>query len=102
VDPKTRKALDEDARKVAREGGYRRVDLAGRPSWHDWQEGVVFNSNLDFPHYFDDDQLYDLNNDIFEQDNLAGDSAHRQTLRDMKERIAEHLKPLPHTFGEWG
>ncbi len=101
VDPKTRKALDEDARKVARKGGYRRVDLAGRPSWHDWQEGVVFNSNLDFPHYFDDDQLYDLEVDVFEQDNLAGDSAYRNIMKEMQELMAGHLKRLPHTFGEW-
>lgn len=54
-----------------------------------------------FPHYFDEDHLYDLDVDPCEQNNLAGDSAYAQILVEMKEILRIELEKLPHPFGEF-
>ena len=52
-----------------------------------------------YPHYFDPDQLYDLENDPEEKENLDGDPAHAETLRQMRERLRRYLdsfeRPYP-------
>jgi len=58
-----------------------------------------FNAERDFPAYFDTDQLYDLDEDLYERSNLA--AAKPDMLADMKKRLRELLAPLPHTFGEF-
>ena len=60
-----------------------------------------FNADVDFPAYWDADQLYDLDADLYERRNLAGDAANAAVLKDMKKRLADLLAPLPHTFGEF-
>jgi len=52
-------------------------------------------------HYYDADQLYDLENDPDEQYNLAGDPAHKRTLEEMKSLLTKHLASVPGTFGEF-
>jgi arylsulfatase A-like enzyme len=54
-----------------------------------------------FPHYFDEDQLYDLETDLCEQNNLAADPAYALTLAEMKELLRAELEKLPHPFGEF-
>jgi arylsulfatase A-like enzyme len=53
-----------------------------------------------FPHYFDEDQLYDIEADPLEQHSLAGDPAYASVVAEMKERLAGELRTLPHRFGE--
>jgi len=50
--------------------------------------------------YFDPDQLYDLENDPKEQNNLAGVPEYKNVLQEMKSLLKEHLKNVPGTFGE--
>ena len=51
--------------------------------------------------YFDPDQLYDLENDPKEQNNLADAPGYKNVLQEMKSLLKEHLKNLPGTFGEF-
>ena len=44
------------------------------------------------PHYFDVDQLYDLETDPYETTNLAGDPAHAPVLHEMKLRLQGYLQ----------
>ena len=50
------------------------------------------------PGFFDADQLYDLEQDPNEQDNLADDPAYQEVLRDMKETLNDYLTDLPGRF----
>jgi arylsulfatase A-like enzyme len=52
-------------------------------------------------HYFDVDQLYDLENDPAELKNLASDKKYAKVLADMKKRLREYCLDLPGTFAEF-
>jgi hypothetical protein len=54
-----------------------------------------------FPHYFKGNQLYDLESDPCEQDNLADNPAYDIILAEMKENLRLELEKLPHPFGEF-
>lgn len=51
--------------------------------------------------YFDPDQLYDLENDPEEQNNLADNPKYVNVLREMRFLLKEHLDNVPGTFGEF-
>ncbi len=51
--------------------------------------------------YFDPDQLYDLENDPREENNLSDDPRYREVLQQMKSLLKEYLKEVPGTFGEF-
>lgn len=46
---------------------------------------------LNMPHYFDPEQLYDLEKDPYEKHNLAEDPAYAEKLSEMKKRLGQHL-----------
>ena len=50
------------------------------------------------PHYFDPDQLYDLEIDPYCRTNLAGDPAHIETLAGLKAELAGHLAGFARPF----
>ncbi len=52
-------------------------------------------------HYFDADQLYDLNTDPSELKNLADDPVYAEILGDMKEKLREYCLDLPGIFAEF-
>ncbi len=52
-----------------------------------------------YPHYFDVDQLFDLQADPDEQHNLAADPACAEVLTDMRRRLRAHLDRFEHPFG---
>jgi arylsulfatase A-like enzyme len=52
-------------------------------------------------HYFDADQLYNLENDPGEQKNLAKDPGYKDVLEEMKAKLKKHLENLPGTFAEF-
>jgi arylsulfatase A-like enzyme len=54
-----------------------------------------------YPGYFDQDQLYDLNTDPEERENLVAEPAQRIRLGRMKELLRRYSATLPHTFGEF-
>jgi arylsulfatase A-like enzyme len=55
-----------------------------------------------YPSYWDADQLYDLNNDLYEQKNLANNPEYAAQLKAMHKELHTIVKDLPHTFGEFG
>jgi len=48
---------------------------------------------ITYPEINDTPELYDLSNDPYEMHNLAADPRHAAVLKDMKERLAKHLRP---------
>ena len=54
-----------------------------------------------YPGFWDADQLYNLNNDIFEQKNLADQEEEASKLEEMKAILTSYIDQLPHTFGEF-
>jgi arylsulfatase A-like enzyme len=79
----------------------RRIDWSGRSNWHKDEQGVIYSSNRDFLHYFDPDQLYNLEEDPFEQNNLIADERYKERLKGLKEELKRFLKTLPHEFAEF-
>ncbi len=51
-----------------------------------------------YPFYFDADQLYDLENDPYEQVNLASDPKYRKILEEMKKELQLKLETFEHPF----
>ncbi|MGE4489435.1 MAG: sulfatase [Kiritimatiellales bacterium] len=62
---------------------------------------VFYECDRKFPGYFDRDQLYDLENDPYEQHNLAGDPEYAPVLKQMKEKLTQACEDMPHAFGEF-
>ncbi|MFC1498127.1 sulfatase [Verrucomicrobiota bacterium] len=96
-----RKKMEKEAMECASAGKKRRISWHGTENWHNDEEGVIYGADRDFPHYFDYDQLYNLENDIYEQKNLANEPEYSGILREMKKRLKDELKTLPHIFGEF-
>jgi arylsulfatase A-like enzyme len=48
--------------------------------------------------FYDPDQLFDLENDPWEENNLAGNSAYEETLQEMKNRMHPILEKQPHPY----
>jgi len=59
---------------------------------------VPYNSDKLFPGYFEEDQLYNLEQDPLEQHNLAGEPEYKSILDEMKEKMKYELQKLPHPF----
>ncbi|HBO56960.1 MAG TPA: hypothetical protein DD622_00830 [Opitutae bacterium] len=55
-----------------------------------------------YPAYWDADQLYDLNEDLYEQQNLSQHSDYQNQLERMQKELQLVISTLPHTFGEFG
>ncbi|MEC9228658.1 MAG: hypothetical protein VYA21_07490 [Verrucomicrobiota bacterium] len=55
-----------------------------------------------YPAYWDADQLYDLNEDLYEQQNLSQHPDYQKQLVKMQKELQLVISTLPHTFGEFG
>jgi len=62
------------------------------------QPNLLTASLLNYPHYFDPDQLYDLQNDPYERKNLAADNRYAPVLKDMKARLRKYLDTFASPF----
>ncbi len=51
-----------------------------------------------FPAYFEQDQLYDLQADPYELNNLAGDDAYTDILSTLRDTLDRHLQSFNHPF----
>ena len=100
---KALEAMRKDASEAARTGRLRVVSLDGQanPHRHPELEGIRYGARWDFPHYFDHDQLYNLDEDVFEQDNLAGDRSYQDVLDHHQQMLKQQMASLPHIFGEF-
>jgi len=97
-----RQKMDEDWRHYAETGSRRTVNWTGKHNPHDWGEvGIRYVLDVDFPHYFDYDQLYNLQADPFEQVNLADYPQYKTVLNTLRETLREHSAELPYPFGEF-
>ncbi len=54
-----------------------------------------------YPSYWDANQLFDLNKDLYEQDNLAENPEYAEQLKAMRAELSKAVDSLPHTFGEF-
>lgn len=102
--PEALAAFDADRLAFTTTGQRRTVHWSGRANPHGpwWgEEGIRYVADVDFPHFFDFDQLYDLNTDPFEQVNLIGHPEYAGIAEELKARLREHLATLPHAFGEF-
>lgn len=101
--PEARERMDRDWREFARTGERRTVHWTGRPNPHAaWgEEGIRYVADVDFPHFFDFDQLYNLEVDPFEQVNVADYPQYGEILSRLQEELRKHLQSLPHAFGEF-
>lgn len=97
--PEEKLFMAEDLKNSISNNVKRQVGWDCYPNWN--QGHVIYDSDVDFPNYFDADQLYNLNTDIFEQNNLAYDPEYAEILKEMKERLKKELEIFPHTFGEF-
>ncbi|TRX66091.1 MULTISPECIES: sulfatase family protein [Carboxylicivirga] len=59
-----------------------------------------FPATQRYPSYAVPDQLYDLEIDPGEQNNLAGKEEYREVLHEMQEELQMHMKNIPGSFGE--
>ncbi|MFO7726407.1 MAG: sulfatase-like hydrolase/transferase [Oceanipulchritudo sp.] len=94
--------MDADRKAFTRTGELRDMNWTGRENPHDWGEvGIRYVADVDFPNFFDYDQLYDLENDPFEQVNLADYPHFQDILKALKREMSRQLEDMPHTFGEF-
>ncbi len=95
-------AMEQERRQYTQNGRLRTIGWDGRANPHDWGEvGIRYVADVDFPNYFDFDQMYDLQVDPFEQVNLACYPQYQQTLATLQSLLSGHLRALPHRFGEF-
>jgi arylsulfatase A-like enzyme len=64
-----------------------------------WSHERIAMNN--YPHYYDPDQLYDLEEDPGERQNLANDPAHAARLEEMKKLLCNHLENKAGGFAEF-
>jgi arylsulfatase A-like enzyme len=62
---------------------------------------LPYNVDRLFPHYFNEDQLYDISQDPCEQKDLTSHPAYASVLNEMKAKLQCELEKLPHPFGEF-
>jgi arylsulfatase A-like enzyme len=76
---------------------------AQNEGWPDYRGKRKINDLVlaSFPNVMDKDQLYDLNADMFEQKNLAGDSRYAEILKEMRGYMSNAVADLPHNFSEF-
>jgi arylsulfatase A-like enzyme len=68
--------------------------------YHTANSHLGYHSSRYNPHYFEADQLYDLENDPQEKTNLV--DRHPEVVADLKARLSIHLKSFPNRpFGEF-
>jgi len=92
-------AFEADLRAAG--GAPRRVGWDGIVS-AEYFKGVWFYPEYTFPAYFAADQLYDLHQDPFEQQNLIHNAEYAEIVQSLRDKLKGRLLFLPRPFGEFG
>jgi arylsulfatase A-like enzyme len=95
------KVMNDEAEKCLANNTRRRIGWDGVPSPHIGEPGIRYYADRDFPCYFDKDQVYNLKNDFFEQNNILNIAEGQKILPEMKEIMKELLKDMNYPFGEF-
>ncbi len=93
--------MNQEAEELKGTDVQRTISWDGTKNPHKNEKGIRYGSDIAFPNYFDVDQLYNLENDIFEQVNLAYDEEYKEVVDNLKQMLKEGISTLPHTFGEF-
>ena len=95
--------LENDAIESNRNKKNRQVGWDGSKNPHPYYDnyGVRYGASLDFPYYFDYDQLYNLSEDIYEQDNVYNNKEYLGIQAELKLELGKLLADFPHNFGEF-
>ena len=72
----------------------------GEVFWTGYDHHNYGNEKM-YPAFWDADQLYDLNDDLYEQKNLTENPEHVAQLKAMQAELSKVVDGLPHTFGEF-
>lgn len=67
----------------------------------DDKKDVRYNSSRNYPRYFDQDQLYNLNTDNRERTNLYDDPVYAEKRVELRAILREYCQGLEHIFGEF-
>ncbi|MEM0964566.1 MAG: sulfatase-like hydrolase/transferase [Verrucomicrobiota bacterium] len=79
----------------------RYMHMGMAPGGHHMERFQLYLNNPPFKdHYFDPDQLFDLNRDPRETTNLASNPEYAVKLRKMQAKLGDHLADVPGTFAE--
>jgi arylsulfatase A-like enzyme len=61
-----------------------------------------YDSEKIYPGYWDADQLYNLDKDLFEQKNIFKSDVNSKVISELKNEMNKYVSGLPHRFGEFG
>jgi arylsulfatase A-like enzyme len=89
------------ANRVTPEMAKAMADRPGEVFWTGFDHHNYGNENM-YAHFWDADQLYDLKNDLYEQNNLFEDPGFAKVRNAMQAEMDAFVDSLPHTFGEFG
>jgi arylsulfatase A-like enzyme len=64
-------------------------------AWPQAHSAIAMQS---YPHYFDQDQLYDLQSDPYELHNLADDTSYHSVMAELRSALEGHLGTFGHPF----
>ena len=93
--------MQEEEKEYNATGRRRRIDWAGSSNPHLPEPGIWFCADRDFPNYFDQDQLYDLEKDWFEQENILDTPEGQKVLPGLKMQLKDLMKDMEYPFGEF-
>jgi arylsulfatase A-like enzyme len=93
--------MREEATKAKATNTRRRIGWDGRPNRHAAEPGIWFYADRDFPHYFDYDQMYNLQTDYFEQTNIINNEEGQRVLPEMKSLLRKLLSDMNYPYGEF-
>ena len=95
------KKMNDEAEKCLADNSRRRIGWDGFENPHTGEPGIWFYADRDFPNFFDRDQIYNLQNDHFEQNNLMNTAEGKKILPEMQNIMKDLLKDMSYKFGEF-
>jgi arylsulfatase A-like enzyme len=95
------KKMNDEAVKCLANNTRRRIGWDGFENPHTGEPGIWFYADRDFPDFFDRDQIYNLENDYFEQNNIFNTPEGQKILPEMNLIMKDLMKEMSYKFGEF-